>query len=85
MYARAARRTFDPNFGNGGRFLPADTSVADSDAVNTTRVHLDGDYLYFTGSSVNAANPEPENSANRDFAAARHILPLFKSSFDPAS
>lgn len=74
--------TLDPYFATAGRYVQGNSLTAESDALKATRVYLKGDYLYFTGNSVNASNPAPGDTANHDFAALRLILPLFRNGFD---
>jgi uncharacterized delta-60 repeat protein len=69
--------TADPNFGTLGRYLEGDANTAYAAAIiNPTRFAMTGDYVYFPGTTFKA------NGSDKDFGAARLILPLFKNGFE---
>ncbi len=66
----------DPRFGDGGIFRQAAAGVPTAVVVATNRMLLDGEHLYMIGSNA------PSDSGNRDFAASRYVLPLFRNGFE---
>jgi uncharacterized delta-60 repeat protein len=75
MYAASGQ--LDPRFGSGGLFVQAGPAAPASAVVQGRRLRLAGDHLYFIGNSAS-----PVNANNRDFAATRYLLPLFRDGFD---
>lgn len=66
----------DPRFGDGGIFRQAAADAPIATIVATSRMLLEGEHLYMIGSTASC------ESCNRDFAATRYVLPLFRNGFD---
>jgi uncharacterized delta-60 repeat protein len=67
--------SLDPQFGIGGEFEQASPSAPATQKIQTSRILVDGDWLYMVGTGKNPSGYDA-------MAAARFMLPVFKSSFD---
>ncbi len=68
----------DPHFGEGGLFRQAAADAPSATVVALGQVLADGDHLHMVGANA----PTDAGDANRDFAATRYVLPLFRNGFE---
>ncbi len=72
---------FENRFGAAGRFVLTDPNGPESGMLKSARTVIDGDYMYMVGSIVSEVLL-PGGIRNLDFAATRHVIPLFSGGFD---
>ena len=72
---------FESRFGVAGKFILTDPNGPEAGVLNSAKMVLDGDHMYMIGSIVSPVLL-PGGVRNYDFAATRHVIPLFSHGFD---